>query len=359
MFRGHHGQRLRIVPNLFGISFGLAGLAEAWHAGVKPLGTPSGIPDAINILATMVWLSLTFFYVTQGPKRVLADLRDPVLAPFVSVSAITGMLLASALSPFTFEISRILVGAFLTVTILVGGWLTGQWILGDTAEVSFHPGYFLPTVAGGFVGAFCSAQVHLHAVGEASFGVGIICWVLLGSILLNRLFFRPGLPVPLVPTLAIELAPPAVAGIALFALNGPMTGAFACALGGYTVLMALVQIRFLPLYAKLSFGPGFWAFTFAYAAAATDALLWLSVKRPEGSPVYAACILIAISVLIGVIAMRTVLLLVRGQLFPTWSPPAARAAVESAPTPPSEAIASVAAIVDRGSSEPVQGGTRA
>jgi tellurite resistance protein len=31
-----------------------------------------------------------------------------------------------------------------------------------------HPGYFLPTVAGGLVGAFAAAEVHLRAVAEAS-----------------------------------------------------------------------------------------------------------------------------------------------------------------------------------------------
>lgn len=314
-----HGE-WRVSPNFFAMSFGLAGLAEVWRAAEAPLGTSSLIPDAINVLAAVVWILLGVGYLRQGRRRLLADLRDPVMAPFVSVLVITGMLLASALSAFAFGVGRILVALFLAVTILIGGWLTGQWILSDTPEVSFHPGYFLPTVAGCLVGAFCAAQVHLHAVGEASFGIGVVCWVLLGSVLLNRLFFRPALPVPLVPTLAIELAPPAVAGIALFALNGQVASPLACALGGYAVLMALVQLRFLPLYVKLTFSPGFWAFTFSYAAAATDALLWLSIKNPAGAAVYAGCVAAAITVLIVVIGARTLHLLVRGGLFPPAQP---------------------------------------
>lgn len=331
----------RIPPNFFGISFGLAGLAEVWHAAEAPLGTSSVFSDALNVLAAVVWLLLTVGYLAQGPRRLIADLRNPMLAPFVSVSAITGMLLAAALSAFAFGAGRILVGVFLGLTILVGGWLTGQWILGDTAEASFHPGYFLPTVAGGLIGAFCAAQVHLHAVGEASFGIGIICWVLLGSIVLNRLFFRPPLPTALVPTLAIEIAPPAVAGIALFALNGPVASPLACALGGYAVLMAVVQLRFLPLYLKLSFSPGFWAFTFSYAAAATDALLWISVKGPAGSPTYAACIVAAITVFVGLIGVRTIQLLLRGRLFPT-PPPATDPPADSSQAPASEVNRSLA-----------------
>ena len=96
----------------------------------------------------------------------------------------------------------------------------------------------------------------------------MLCWLLLGSLVLNRLFFNQMLPPPLVPTLAIELAPPAVAGVAWFAMNGGTIDLPARVLGGYAVLMALVQLRFLPVYRRLHFSPGFWAFTFSYTAAA-------------------------------------------------------------------------------------------
>lgn len=313
------GSRVRVPPNFFGICFGLAGLAEAWHVAGSLLGTPSLIPVAINILAATVWVLLTVGYLAQGFGQLLADLRDLVLGPFISVSVIAAMLLATALIPFAIGAARTLVSIFLVLTVLIGGWLTGQWILFDSAEASFHPGYMLPSVAGGFIGAFCAAQVGLHAIAEASFGLGIVSWIVLGSVLLNRLLFRPSLLELLVPTLAIELAPPAVAGIALFALNGRVASSFACALGGYAVLMAVVQLRFLPLYLKLSFSPAFWAFTFSYAAAATDALLWISVKRRAGSVVYASCIVTAITVLVVVILVKTLRLLLRGELFPARS----------------------------------------
>jgi len=96
----------------------------------------------------------------------------------------------------------------------------------------------LPTVAGGLVGAFAAAQVHFHSVAEASFGIGVLCWALLGSLVLNRLFFRPRLAGALFPTMAIEVAPPAVAGIAYFAITGGATGPVAEALAGPVVGLA-------------------------------------------------------------------------------------------------------------------------
>lgn len=149
------------------------------------------------------------------------------------------------------------------------------------------------------------------------------CWLLVGSLLLNRLFFRQMLPPPLVPTLAIEFAPSVVAGVAYFALTGGTVNFVASALGGYAVLMAVVQFRLIPLYARLRFSLGFWSFTFSYAAGATDALLWITATKPSGARAYAAVAITLITVLIAAIAARTVVAVARGQFLPQPPSPAA------------------------------------
>jgi tellurite resistance protein len=310
----------RVPPSLFGIALGIAGLAEAWHAAVPLLGTAQAIPGALSILDAALWLVLVGAYLAQGPRIVLADLRDPVLSPFVSASALTAMILAASLAKDAFTAGRVLVIVFLAVTIGLGGWLTGQWMTGGIEPDSVHAGYFLPTAAGGLIGADAAAQVHLHALAEASFGIGIISWVLLGSTILNRLFSRPALPSALVPTMAIELGIPAVAGSAYFAVAGQTVSFAACVLGGYAVLMALVQVRLIPVYRRLSFTPGAWSFTFAYSAAAAYALTWLAIKKPPGTTGYAIAVIVVLTAFVSWIAVRTVVLAVRGQLFPPWPP---------------------------------------
>jgi tellurite resistance protein len=311
---------LRVPPNLFSIALGIAGLAQAWDAAAAVLGTPQAVPDAFDVLDAAVWLVLVAAYLAQGPRIILADLRDPVLSPFVSASALTAMLLAAALAKDVFAAGRVLVIVFLAVTIGIGGWLTGQWMTGGIEPDSVHPGYFLPTAAGGLVGANAAAQVHLHALAEASFGIGIISWVLLGSTILNRLFCRPPLPAALVPTMAIELGIPAVAGLAYFAVAGRAVSLMACVLGGYTVLMAVVQVRLIPVYYRLPFTPGAWSFAFSYGAAAADALVWLAITKPPAATGYAIAVISLLTALVSWIAFRTAILAVRGQLFPAWPP---------------------------------------
>ncbi|MFE7706007.1 TDT family transporter [Streptomyces sp. NPDC057486] len=321
--RGRSG---RITPSLFSIAFGLAGLGQAWHAAGPILGTPGAVPDALYLLAAGVWLVLVVAYAVQGPRRMLADLRDPVQSSFPSLAAITPMMLGAALATAAYTAGRIVVMIFLAMTMALGGWLTGQWIAGDLDTDALHPGYYLPATAGGFVGAAAAAHVHLRTLAEASFGIGILSWLLVGSLLMNRLFVRPMLPQSLVPTLAIESTPPAIAGVAYFALTGVTIDFAAAALGGFAALMALAQLRLVPLYARLRFSTGFWSFTFAYAAGATDALLWLTATEPPGATVYAVVVIVLITALIAGIAARTVVAAVRGQLLapppPAWGPQA-------------------------------------
>ena len=273
----------RVPPNLFSIALGIAGLAQAWDAAGPLLGTPQAIPDALSIMDAALWLVLVGLYVAPGPRIIMADLRDPVLSPFISSSILTAMILSATLASAAFAAGRVLVIVFLAVTVALGGWLTGQWMTGGIEPDSVHPGYFLPTAAGGLIGANAAAQVHLHALAEASFGIGVICWVLLGSTILNRLFSRPALPSALVPTMAIELGVPAVAGSAYFAVAGRTVSLMACVLGGYAVLMAVAQVRLIPVYRRLSFTPGAWTFAFSYGAAAAYALEWLAIKKPPAA----------------------------------------------------------------------------
>jgi tellurite resistance protein len=90
----------------------------------------------------------------------------------------------------------------------------------------------------------------------------------------------------------------------------------ACALGGYAVLMALVQVRLIPVYRRLSFTPGFWSFTFSYAAAGADALVWLAITKPPAATGYAIAVIALLTAFVSWIAFRTVVLAVRGQLLP-------------------------------------------
>jgi tellurite resistance protein len=321
------GAMLALPPTFFSISMGLAGLAGAWHLAADLYGVPSGISDILYVITAMAYLLLVSALAAKlvlRTRSVAAELTHPVLGPFYSLFPISGMLLALGLEPHLHEAAQALFLVCLGATLLLGGWLTGQWIAGPLDPDSIHPGYFLPTVAGGLIGAQGAATFGLTGVGWVSFGTGVLCWLLLGSLVLNRLFIRPGLPAALVSVLAIETAPPAVAANAYATLTGGRLDVVAYAIAGYTVLMVLVQVRLLPLYRALPFAPSFWAFTFSYAAVAINTMRWIHVEQPVGAALMGCAVLGMITLFIGAIAARSLVALQQGRFLPS---PAGRSVV--------------------------------
>jgi tellurite resistance protein len=299
---------VRIPPNFFGIALGLSGLAALWVFAGTSFGAPAAVGEALGLLSAGVWVGLMLAYLRQGPRTILADACDATVGPFLAAPVMSAYVLAAAvLEPYAPAAARAIVIAFLVIGLLVSGLLMGQWLTGGLDEQTFGPAFFLPGIGIGFVGANAAATVGLHSIAELFFGVGIVSVALIGSVSLNRLFFRPRLAPTLFPTMAIELAPPAVAGNAYFLIHSGPPDRLLFALSGYAALMTIAQMRLLPLYRRLSFSPGFWSFTFPPATMALFALRWLHLEHPAGSSAYAWVLVAAITVLVGGIAARTIL----------------------------------------------------
>ncbi len=320
----------RVPLNLFGMPFGLSALAEAWFTASTYGLAPPEVGDALIALSAAVWVVVLVVYLRYAlsARGLLArDLLDPVLSPFSSLAVITPMLLAvDGLFPLAPTAGRVVLDVFLVATLLVGAWFTGQWIYGTLDIERFHPGYFLPTAAGGLVAGYAASTVGQHTLGVAMFGLGVVCWLVLGSIILGRLMLGSFLAAPLQPTLAIEVAPPAVASIAWFSLHGDRIDTVAAVLGGYGLLMALAQLRLLPVFLRLKFMPGTWAFTFGWASFAAVVIHWLHDTGASGARAWEYVALAAITLFVGGIGVRTGIAVLRRELLP-------RPAAEPAGTP--------------------------
>ena len=326
----------RVPLNFLGIPFGLAGLADTWLTMASYGQAPQAPGEVLLAVSALVWLTVLggyLRYVLSDRPALVRDLTDPIAGPFASLAVITPMLLAAGgLYPLAPGAGRVLLDVFLALTVLLGAWFTGQWIYRPVELDNFHPGYFLPTVAGGLIASYGAATVGQRGLAAVMLGLGAVCWLVLGSITMGRLLFRPPLPSPLLPTLAIEVAPAAVASVAYFALRGDHVGTVIAFLGGYGLLMALAQVRLLPAYLRLPFMPGTWAFTFSWTAVATTAVHWLNDTAPGGYRIYEYVVLAAISALVGGIAVRTLVAIGRRQLLPK-PVPAATVAADPARSP--------------------------
>lgn len=325
----------RVPLNFFGMPFGLVGLAGTWRQLDQDGHAPAAVAEVLFVVAGVSWfLVLTAYarYVGTSVTTLRDDVTDPVAGPFASLALITPLLLAAQwLYPHLPTFGAAVTLALIALTVLLGGWYTGQWIYSPVGVGTLHPGYFLPTVAGGLVASAAAARIGQPGLASVLLGLGSICWVVLGSIILGRLILGPALPSPLLPTLAIEVAPAAVASLAWFALNGGQVDGVARLLGGYGLLMVVAQVRLLPVFLRLPFMPSTWGFTFSWAAVATATLHWLQQLHGTDSAALQYAVTAAVSALVGGIAVRTLVALFRHELLPApVAPPAGDASIVSA-----------------------------
>src|SRR5262249_53998671 len=140
--------------------------------------------------------------------------------------------------------------AGLAATTLIGAWVTGDWILGKGRLSQGHPRYLLPTVAAAQIAPPGAAALGPHPLALRPVRAGAVRCVVPGSVHRRRLFTQPGLPPALLPTMAIEAASAAVASDAWFSINGGRPGPLALMLGGYVLLMVMVQLRLVPAFLR-------------------------------------------------------------------------------------------------------------
>lgn len=306
----------RIPLNTLAIAFGLAGLAGLWSVTSVVLGVPGVFPEILWAGTAVAWIWLIGAHSVRGARSsesLLSQLRHPAQGPIAALAPIVGMLLGAHLHQVWPLGGTLLVIASLAVSFVFAGWILAFWHTGQINPEAFHGAYLLPTVASAFIAATTSQKVGLPLIASAAFAVGIFFWIVIITVLLARLAFFPPLPDPLTPTLAIILAPPAVAGSAWFTMHGEKEDAVSTSLLGLLILMFLLQLFLIPVYRRLGFSLGFWSFTFPVAAAGSYGIQWLSVAAYPGWQVLAAGIAAAVTIFIVSIGFRS-LVLVTGML---------------------------------------------
>ncbi|NEA35457.1 C4-dicarboxylate transporter [Streptomyces sp. SID13031] len=306
---------------LFGIAFGLSGLAGTWTVASESLGITAGVANALWILAAVAWvISLVRYGLgARTARQVRSDVNHPVLGVFVALIPASGLLLGAHLSQYSAIAGKTVVVIMIVITAALATFFVRRLMLGGLELDQLHPAYLLPTVAITFIGGQALATVGLRELGFASFGIGLLLWLLIGAGVTVRLATRPALPDALIATFAIYAAPPAVAGNAYFALNGH-PDVFQHTWLGTFILFLLVQVALIPTIAKLPFALTFWTMTFTTAAAGTYGIHWLTATQAPLLDLWTIAILAVVTLWIGWVAVRSILLVAanhRSQAEPT------------------------------------------
>lgn len=271
----HHHQSpslAHLSVGAFAMVMGIGGLAAAWNKAAASWGpVPTLVGAAFAWLALAVLAALLLAYaikLARFPRAVAAEWRHPVRSAFTAAIPVSMLVTSVALLDHAAPLSAALWWAGVSLMAIVTVSIVRTWIVDAQIEsVHVHPAWFIPVV-GNMVVPIAGVSHGPEAVSWAFFGVGLIYWLGLLPIVLRRLFVEGTMPARLTPTLAILVAPPAVASISWVKLGGSWTDPIATVFLALTMFQVVVLTTLIDKLRKVPFALPSWAYTFPLAAAA-------------------------------------------------------------------------------------------
>jgi len=309
--------RLQHYPiTFFATAMGFGGFTLALRAGAVSLGLGTWPWQAALALTVLVFVLAAAVYALKAlrfPGAVLAEWRHPVRLAFFPTVSISLLIIATAALPLYPAVAEVawLAGtaahAVLALAV-VTGWISARAF----QQGHLNPAWFMPAV-GNVVVPVAGVQLGYVEVSWLFFSAGMIFWLLLLTLVFNRLVFHDPMPARLQPTLVIMIAPPSVASIAWLRMTGEMDafGHILMSLG--YVFAALVAVQ-LPRILRLPFALSFWALSFPVAALTIASLLHSEATGSQGHLWVGGALMAGLTLLIVALTGRTLLAIARDEI---------------------------------------------
>jgi tellurite resistance protein len=310
-------EMINLPAGYFGMVLGIIGTGFAWRYAATIWPVSPLIGTGLEILAAVIWFLLALAFLVRlakHPQSVKDEIHHPLMSSFVSLFPATTMLVAIGVAPY---LRPLAVGMFAfgaVVQLIYASWQSAGLWRGGHPQTATTPGLYLPTVANNFISAMASGALGYHDLGILFLGAGVFSWLSLEPAILHRMRSVGELPTPVRTSLGIQLAPALVACNAYLSVNGGQTDLFAKMLFGYGLLQLLFTLRLMPWYTAQPFNASYWSFSFGISALATTALHLGHGSHDGVFPAIAAPLFIFSNVIIGLLLVRTFILLMQGKL---------------------------------------------
>lgn len=270
---------------------GWCGLSIAWLRAADVLGdTALGLGLVGAIFALLVFMLLCVACVvrlTYHPNAVAADMRHPVRHAFMGTLPLSIMLLAGIGVSLFWNTSRALdtlltfawmVGSVLELTASI--WVIARWLnapdKGGLQWAAFTPVFFIPVV-GNALAPLAGLTLGLEAWATAQFGIGLLLWPVLQTMLIIRMAQAGPLPAPMSPSIFITIVPPSIIGLCFLLFDAPVSLAWGSwGIGLFFLVLSLTQIQTI---SQQPFSLSHWAMSFPMAAFTT---LTLRMSQAHG-----------------------------------------------------------------------------
>ena len=303
--------------NLFGSVMGLAGLGLAWRLAHQSFGVSPLIGEAIGLFAALVFVVLGLGYLTKLARHrqaVINEFTHPIAGNFFGTIVIAILLLSVVAAPYSELLGQGLWTVGSVLTVILGGLVLSRLFKGRQDLQHAVPAWLIPGVATLDI-AVTGAHMPMAWAAELnlfSMAVGAALALIFFTSIFPRLVHQESLAKGMVPSLMILVAPFEVGFLAYTNLFGEIDR-FAGMLFYFGLFLAVV-LGFKVFRRDVPFAPSWWAISFPLAALSNAALKYAHAQGGLPLQVIAWAILLFLTVALAVLTWKTLGSLVRGKL---------------------------------------------
>lgn len=309
--------RLKYMPiSFFAMVMGMTGLTIAWEKASEMYHFSELVYSGLLVQSVILFIILSAFYLYKSlafRKAVVQEWSNPVKQNFVPAISISLLLFAIAFLPVSEAISRVfwIIGATMHLVLMLAS--VNSWLHHEKYEIHhMNPAWFIPAV-GNVVVPLAGVPLGYESLSWFFFSIGLVFWLILMVIVFNRVIFHQPLPIKLLPTLFILIAPPAVGFLAYIKLTGSLDS-FATVLYNFALFLTLVLVSQTPRFARLPFFLSWWAYSFPLAAMSIASMVMSHLSGQVFYGDIGLAILFTLSALILLLLVRTVMAITKGAI---------------------------------------------
>jgi tellurite resistance protein len=312
-----HSRLAHMPVTLFTVVMGLCGFTLALRAGETAVGIGHLASELAHWFTMGIFAAIALGYLAKllrHPGAVQAEWQHPVKLAFFPAISIALVLMSSVMLAAYPGLARamwlIAVPMQLALTLaVVNGWISAR----SFQHGHLSPAWFIPAV-GNVIVAIAGVPLGYIEISWFFASVGLIFWIVMLVLVMNRLIFHDPLPERLQPSLVILIAPPSVGYLAWVQLVGGVDE-FARVLLNCAYLFSLIVAVQLPKLLKLPFSLAFWALSFPVAGAVLASLAHARMTGSAGHRLIGLALLAVLCVIIAGLIWRTSSALRAGAIF--------------------------------------------
>ena len=297
---------------------GLSGLAIATQKLEASFILNAWASSAFLAISAALWLGLFLTYalkVLKFPKAVISELNHPIRLSFFPTISIGALLLSIGSIQLFPTAAELLWWIGTTAQLLFTLFILDRWIHHEHFKTEHNsPAWFIPIV-GNILVPVSGAEFGYAEISYFFYALGIIFWLPLMAISLNRAFFFPAIPKRLLPTLFILIAPPAVGFISWLKLHSGTLDDFGIILFYFAVFVLVMLVAQARHFIRLPFALPWWAYTFPLAAMDIAAFAFFSVIPQPHYLYFAVGLYVVLLFVVLLVSYRTVRAGIKGSIF--------------------------------------------